>query len=145
MVNKFTIPHQYSMPHIESEMHKLAGSIFFAKCDFSHEYWQLPLDPTFQNCQYFLTPDVVYKSTRVLHGTTNSVAHLQPSLATEVPAELRHSWIHWLNDIPIHSDTPERLVNAVNLLLKMRARLDIHLHPSKCLLFRGKCAGPVAY
>ena len=42
-VNKVTVRSVWPMPHVESELVKLAGMICFATFEFSDDYWQLPL------------------------------------------------------------------------------------------------------
>jgi hypothetical protein len=79
-VNKQTVPLAWPMPHIESELSRLQGSTYFATFDLSHGYWQLELAPESQECQSFITPDGVFSPTRVLHGTSNAVLHLQAAL-----------------------------------------------------------------
>ena len=66
----------WPMPHLESIMQDLAGKSCFATFDLSQGYWQLPLHKDSQECQSFITQDGVFTPTRVLHGNTNSVAHL---------------------------------------------------------------------
>jgi hypothetical protein len=68
------------MPHVESELSRLKSSKFYAAFDLSHGYWQLPLAPESQKCQSFIIPEGVYSPTRVLHGTTNAVNHIQAVL-----------------------------------------------------------------
>lgn len=79
-VNKYTVKHNYPMPNLEQEVTKLAGSCHYARFDLSNRCWQLALDKKSQSLQPFITPDGVFTPTRVLHGTTNAVTHLQSSL-----------------------------------------------------------------
>lgn len=79
-VNRFTVRHHYPMPLLENKFTKLSGSKFYANVDLSHDYWQLPLHMDSQDFQSFLIPDGAYTPTRVLHWTTNAVAHLQSAL-----------------------------------------------------------------
>lgn len=56
-VNRFTTRHQYSMPILELEWTKLAGSRFYPKFDFVHSYCHLPLHTESRECRSFITPD----------------------------------------------------------------------------------------
>ena len=89
-INKFTVKHQYPMPNLEQELTTLSNSRFYATFDLSHGYWQLELDKDSQALQSFVTPDGIYSPTRVLHGTTNAVAHLQSSLAEVLPKNIKN-------------------------------------------------------
>ena len=77
------------MLNLEQELTKLTGASYFPTFDLSSGYWQLELDPASQELQSFITPDGIYSPTRVLHGTTNAVTHLQPSLMECVPVNLK--------------------------------------------------------
>jgi transposase InsO family protein len=134
-VNKFTVKHHYPMPHLEHELPKLSASQFFATFDLSHGYWQLELDESSQQLQSFITPDGIYTPTRVLHGTTNAVTHLQSSLAEAVPPTLRQFLLHWLDDVLLHHSTVEGLLDAVRQFLLLCVKLNLKLHPAKSVFF----------
>jgi hypothetical protein len=91
------------MPHIESELARVQGSCCFATFDFSHGYWQLPIAEDSQECQSFLTPDGVFTPTRVLHGNSNAVMHLQASLQG-ILTPLEKQLLYWLDDLPLYAD-----------------------------------------
>eukprot|EP00171_Calliarthron_tuberculosum_P003723 IDg3723t1 len=145
LVNSFTKQHHFPMPRLETELTKLAGSKCFANFDLSHGYWQLELAEDSRDCQSFITPDGVFTPTRVLHGTTNAVAHLQSSLSQEVPEELRTAWLHWLDDILLHNQSADRLLANIEALFKMCNKLNLKLHPGKCTLYATslRWCGPV--
>jgi hypothetical protein len=103
-VNKLTVPCAWPMPHIESELARLCHSSYFATFELSHGYWQLPLAPESQECQYFITPDGVLSPTRVLHGTTNSVTHLQ-AVFHEAFGSLAAHLLAWLDDLLLHASS----------------------------------------
>jgi len=134
-VNVFTIKHQYPMPNLEHELSELKDAVFFANFDMSHGYWQLLLSLISQECQSFITPDGVFTPTRVLHGTTNAVTHLQASLASVIPASLRPNILCWLDDILIHAPTVEKLFEFISMFFKLCVDYNIKLHPAKCILY----------
>lgn len=134
-VNRFTTQHQYPMPILEQELTKLADSRFYANFDFVHSYWQLPLHPESQECQSFITPDGVYSPTRVLHGTTNAVTHLQSSLTLTIPDKLKPNILLWLDDCLLHSPSVEHFLQCVRSFLSYCVEFNWKLHPAKCILF----------
>ena len=134
-VNKFTIRYLYPMPNIEIELTTVAGSKFFAVFDFSHSYWQLLLAKQSQECQSFITPDGIFTPTRVLHGTTNAVAHLQSSIAGIIPDDLKPNILCWLDDILLHAPTVDKLLESIQSFFGMCAEYNLKLHPAKCTLF----------
>jgi hypothetical protein len=107
-VNKHNLPNSWPMPHVESEVSRLHCSNYFDTFDLSHGYWQLPLAVEPQECQSFITPDGVYSPTRVLHGTTNAVTHMQ-SVLQEVLLPLAEHLLEWLDDLLLHASSIENL------------------------------------
>ena len=133
-VNKQTIPCSWPMPHIESELTRIRDSSYFATFDLSHGYWQLPLAPSSQDCQSFITPDGVYSPTRVLHGSSNAVTHLQASLQ-EVFRILQVHLLSWLDDLLLHSPTLPQFFEYLRTFFTLCRQHNLKLHPGKCVLF----------
>jgi RNase H-like domain found in reverse transcriptase/Reverse transcriptase (RNA-dependent DNA polymerase)/Integrase core domain/Integrase zinc binding domain len=133
-VNSQTVPCSWPMPHVESELARLKGSTCFATFDLSHGYWQLPLDPDSQECQSFITPDGVFTPTRVLHGTTNAVTHMQAVLS-EVFSSLNTHILAWLDDLLLHAASPGELLVYLRRFFNLCRNFNIKLHPGKAVLF----------
>ena len=134
-VNKYTEAHQFPMPVIEPELTKLDKSCYFATLDLSHGYWRMPLDPSSQSLHSFITPDGIYSSIRVLHGTTNAITHLQSSFSGLLPETLLSRILYWLDAILAHSVTVEDLLDWMRKCFEVCPASNIRLHPSKCVLF----------
>lgn len=134
-VNLFTIKHHFPMPNLDIEITKVKSSKYFANFDMSHGYWQLLLDVMSQECQSFITPFGIYTPTRVIHGTTNAVTHLQSSMMNIIPENLRPFLLIWLDDILIHAPTVENLMQSIQSFFGLCAEYNIKLHPAKCTVF----------
>lgn len=134
-VNKFTVRHQFLMPNLEHDMTKLVKAKVYATFDFSHGYWQFPLERSSQELQFFITPDGIYSLTTVMHGTTNAVTYLQSTFGTIVNNALRKALLYWLHDALLHHTGVEDLLKSVQTLFGMCARYNIKLHPAKCILY----------
>jgi hypothetical protein len=124
----------WPMPYVESEVSRLHGSNYFATFDLSHGYWQLPLAVESQECQSFITPDGVYSPTRVLHGTTNAVTHMQ-SVLQEVLLPLAEHLLAWLDDLLLHASSIENLFGYLRTFFGLCRNFNLKLHPGKCVLF----------
>jgi RNase H-like domain found in reverse transcriptase/Reverse transcriptase (RNA-dependent DNA polymerase)/Integrase zinc binding domain/Integrase core domain len=133
-VNKQTVPISWPMPHVESELSRLHGSNYFSTFDLSHGYWQLPLSRESQECQSFITPDGVYSPTRVLHGTTNAVAHLQ-SVLQGAFCPMAEQLISWLDDLLLHASSIAKLLEHLRSFFTICREFNLKLHPGKCVLF----------
>lgn len=134
-VNHFTVAYQYPMPNTEQEIFKVSGSKYFANVDFCQKYWQLALDPDSQPTQSFITPDGIYSPTRVMHGTTNAVMHLQSSIESKLPPSLRPHILLWLDDVLQHAATPEKLMDVMEECFAFCVKWNLKLHPAKCTLY----------
>jgi hypothetical protein len=136
-VNNQTVLCSWPMPHVESELARLRGATCFASFDLSHGYWQLPLASESQECQSFITPDGVFTPTRVLHGTTNAVAHMQAVLS-EVFLPLNAQLLAWLDDLLLHAAHPTDLLGYLREFFELCRSANVKLHPGKCVLFTCK-------
>jgi Reverse transcriptase (RNA-dependent DNA polymerase)/RNase H-like domain found in reverse transcriptase len=125
------------MPHLESELAKLQGSTCFATFDLSYGYFQLPLAPDSRECQSFITPDGVFSPTRVLHGTTNAVSHMQAVLQ-EILLPSVEQILAWLDDILLHAVTELELLTHFRALFLIFRQYNIMLHPGKCSIYATK-------
>lgn len=79
--------------------------------------------------------DGIYSPTRVLHGTTNAVTHLQSALDLTLPTNLRPFLLKWLDEILLHSPNEVVLLDNVLAMFKYCNYRQIKLHPLKCLPF----------
>lgn len=134
-VNHFTVPFQYPIPVVEHELTNTCKSKFFANVDFTHSYWQLRLHEDSQECQSIITPDGIYSSTRVLHGTTNAVLYLQSFLAPHLPPTLRDRVLLLVDDWLFHEETIENLLHSIRSFLAFCVECNWLLNPCKCNFF----------
>ena len=123
------------MPNLEHELSQLHSATCFANFDFSQAYWQVPLHPDCQHTQSFITPDGIYTPTRVLHGTTNAVLHLQSSFTAILPPSLHSNSIIWLDDIILYASSPQQLMHYIYLFFQMCRYYNLSIHPHKCILY----------
>jgi Reverse transcriptase (RNA-dependent DNA polymerase) len=121
------------MPHLESELSRVAGSQIFSTFDLSHGYWQLELSESSRDCQSFITPDGVYTPTRVLHGASNAVAHMQSSIQG-ILGDLSELMLVWLDDLLLYSRDERALIANLHRFFTLWRELNLKLHPGKCSL-----------
>jgi hypothetical protein len=122
------------MPHLDSELNRVAGSSVFATFDLSQGYWQLSLDVDSQDCQSFITPDGVFTPTRVLHGTTNAVPHFQ-ACVQGILGDLSENILAWLDDLLMYAMNEPALLKLLRLFFQLCRDYNLKLHPGKCVLF----------
>lgn len=132
--NSKTQPIQSAMPHLESRLQECQGSSYFAKIDFCHGYWQIPLH---QNCQEMFsiqTPLGVYTPTRVLQGGTDSGNHFQSVTQESFGARLTNV-LQWLDDFLIHAESEVHLLDTLEVFMTVCMETGFKLHAEKCQFF----------
>jgi hypothetical protein len=102
--------------------------------DLSYGNWQLTLSRESQECQSFITPEGVYSPTRVPHGTTNAVAHLQ-SVLQGAFCQMAEQLILWLDDRLLHASSLAKLFEHLRSFFTICRERNLKLHPGKCVLF----------
>lgn len=134
-VYSFTVKYQFTMPNLEQEWTKTAGSKFYASSDLSHSYLHLPLDVPSQTTQSFTTQDGIYSPTRVQHGTTSAVMYLQSILSSNISTNFRLNLLWCLDHDFFSRPNHWREPDAVKRLFPICAIFYFKLHPEKCFLF----------
>lgn len=132
-VNARTVPVQSAMPHFESSLQEDAGSIFFAKMDLAHGYWQIPLDPASEELMSIQTPLGVYTPTRLLQVGSDSGNHFQSVLQDRF-SEVK-KLLQWIDDFLIHSSSEADLLDSIETFLKICGEINPKVHAEKTCLF----------
>lgn len=123
------------MRNVEQDVSNVAEYEYYANVDFSHDFWQLPLDENSQECQSFIAYDGVFTPTRVLHGTINAVTYLQSTLAAVLPRDILDNVLYWLDDVLVHHKTIEGLLDTLERLFGIFKEYKLKLRPEKCCFF----------
>lgn len=90
-----------------------------------------------------MTPDGVYTTTRVIHGTTSAVTYLQSTLTHILPQDLLEHTLYWLEYILLHHASIDGLFSAMRKFFTMFKKRNLKLYPPKCCFFatKIKCCG----
>lgn len=88
-----------------------------------------------QDCHSFLTPEFVYTTTWVRHGTTNSESNFQSSLMAAVITFFRPTRLHCLDYILLYFITIPALFSVAQRLLQLWTNNNLHPHKSKCNMY----------
>jgi Reverse transcriptase (RNA-dependent DNA polymerase) len=122
------------MPHLESELSRVAGSQIFSTFDLIHGYWQLELSESSRYCQSFITPDGVYTTTRLLHGASNAVSHMQSSIQG-ILGDLSADMLACLDGLLLYSRDERALIANLHRFFTICRVFNLKLHPGKCSLY----------
>ncbi|CAN0316715.1 unnamed protein product [Scytosiphon promiscuus] len=77
VINVSTVPDPFPVPNLQSLGLLLANQRFFMSLDIFKGFWQIPLDVASQDVFTFVTPDGLWKPTRMPQGCRNATAHFQ--------------------------------------------------------------------
>ena len=138
-LNSRTIKDAYSLPRIEESLDCLNSACIFSSLDLKSGYWQVELDDDSVPLTAFTVgPLGLYECVRMPFGLTNAPATFQ-RLMESCLGELHLNWcIIYLDDIIIHSRTPEEhLVRLEGVFSRLRAA-GLKLKPKKCAFFKDR-------
>ncbi len=132
--NSSTVPIQSAMPHLESLLQDIEGSICFANVDLAHGYWQIPLAEESQEMMSIQTPIGVYSSRRLVQGGSDSGNHFQAVLGEKFQGRV-NNLIQWLDDFLFFARDEEGLLNDIQAFLKVCQEINLKVHAEKSSLF----------
>lgn len=143
-VNAATVPMTWPMPHIDSELSDMAGSLCFDVIDFVSGYWQLPLNESSQELLSFMTANMVVQPTRCTQGAKNAGANFQ-SKVEPLFTEIREMLKAWLDDFVLHCRTEEDLLDTLVIFFRVcrQSNLKVSIRKSKFFLRRVRWCGRI--
>ena len=132
------------MPHIDSELCDMAGSLYFAIIYFVIGYWQLPLAEESQELLSFMSSKHFVQPTRCTQGAKNADANFQ-SKVEPLFTIIREHMKTWLDDFVLHCRTAEDLLDTFlkYFIICREANLKISIRKSQFFLQRVKWCGRI--
>ena len=140
-LNARTIKDAYSLPRIEESLDCFNGAYIFSSLDLKSGYWQVELDnDSIPMTAFTVGPLGFYECVRMPFGLMNAPATFQ-RLMESCLGELHLNWcIIYLDDIIIHSRTPEEHIIWLRGVFKRLRTAGLKLKPSKCTFFKDRIA-----
>ena len=134
-VNAATMKESWPMPHLDSEILELKGSVCFAVLDFVSAYLQLPLHPdSYETCG-IVGPKWVIVSKRVLQGLAIAGSYFQ-STVEPLFQEMRNNMKAWLDDLKLHAGNEEKLLDLLERFFQICHEHCLFLPGKKSIFFR---------
>lgn len=112
-VSEFNLRLQFLKPLAENELSITASSEHIFNVDFVVGYWQFLLHEKSQVTQSFTTTDVIFSPTRIMHGSTSAVLHLQSTLSSASPSDLNQVLLCWLDDVLSYGQTMDEFLSRL--------------------------------
>uniref|UniRef100_H3GWP3 Reverse transcriptase domain-containing protein n=1 Tax=Phytophthora ramorum TaxID=164328 RepID=H3GWP3_PHYRM len=134
-INVLTDPMLWPMTDLEADLASAEGSEDYFTLDWWRGYWQLPLDEESQELFTIITHRGMVTPTRVLMGSSDSVAYCQGVVEQIFGPLLAQEILAWLDDILGFAKTPAALMKVLEHVLTLCEQYGLKLHPSKCCFY----------
>ena len=137
-VNKKVKTEHYGIPKLDTIIHHLTGSGFFAKGDNVNGYWQLDLAEESRKYTAFDCPVGAVEHCRVPQGYKNAGPWFQKCFEGVLGELLWKAILQYLDDSLLHAKTEKELLRILDLYFAILDKHNIKLHPAKFTLFARK-------
>lgn len=135
-LNKLTIKDRYPLVHIEDQISRLHGSVYYVSLDMAQGYHQIPVSESSIPKTAFVTPDGQYEYLRIPFGCSNAPAAFS-RLINQVLGDLRHTKVLvYLDDILIPSKTIADGLETLEEVLKLFRKANLKFNLDKCFFFK---------
>jgi Reverse transcriptase (RNA-dependent DNA polymerase) len=135
-LNRATIKNNYPLPRIEEVWDQLGGSIYFSAIDLRSGYNQIRIVEEDVHKTSFRTRFGSFDFLVVPFGLSNAPPIFQ-SVMNDVLREYLNDWcIVYLDDVLIHSLTPEEHLEHIELVFKTVREHKLYGKLSKCIFMR---------
>jgi hypothetical protein len=131
-LNAVTKKDAYPMTRIDDAISILGDNVYFTALDFASGFWQIGMDPHYQEKTAFVTQDGLYEFTRLPFGVVNGPASCQRRADTVLHGLKWKNCLVYVDDIVVFSPNfKQHLVDLAQVLQRLRdANLSLKL--SKC-------------
>jgi transposase InsO family protein len=137
-LNKKTVKQHYPLPHIDDQLDRLRGQVYYTSLDLSGAYHQVPMSSDARQKTAFITPDGVYCFKRMSFGLANAPSVFQRLINT-VLGNLRYDTaMAYLDDVIIPSKTVSEGLAKIKDVFERFRHANLTLNLTKCYFFMRK-------
>ena len=135
-LNAITKLDVFPLPTIDDSLDMLAHTQYFTTLDLASGYWQVPMEPQFQEKTAFCTPSGLYEFGVMSFGLCNAPATFQRLMESVLGGLARNSCLVYLDDILVICQSfGEHLKNLGQVFTHLR-EAGLCLKPKKCCLVK---------
>ena len=137
-VNNLTVKDGYPLPHIESNLHKLAGAKIFSSLDSAGAFHSLSISPESRDYTTFTSPFGTFRFKRMPFGLSNSPSaycRLVQLALERLPPGFA---VAYLDDILLYSNDEKDHLYHLGEILRVHAEVGMKVNIKKCKIFRSK-------
>jgi len=135
-VNAVTIKDAFPVPDVKDALGSLRGAKYFATIDLLSGYWQLGMSDRARERYAFCTRRALFEFTRMPFGLANA-----PSTFCRLMHSVLHDLLYticlcYLDDIIVYAETPQELIERLDVIFTRLHEHGLKAKASKCVLFK---------
>jgi len=135
-LNAVTKKDSYPIPRMEDCIDLLGDARVFSTLDCNAGSWQIPMAPDDIDKTAFTCHMGTYDYLKMAFGLTNAPAIFQRALDIFLSGMTSQTFLVYLDDVIVFSDSPENHVKAIDEALTRLGRAGVTLKAKKCQLFQ---------
>lgn len=125
-----------TMPNLDVDLERVAGSLFFGLFDFIKGYWQLPLDEASQEILSYMTHRKIYTPRRVPQGCSDAALYFQATMERCFTSLLYYHLLVWIDDLLLYAKTLDEYLDKLAELFSLVNELGFKLSATKSSVFK---------
>ena len=133
-----TIPDRYPSVLIQDIFDHMSGTTIFSTLDLQSGYWQIPVASKDQPKTSFTCFEGTFIFQRMPFGLSNAPAQFQRTMDKVLQGLIGKCCFVYLDDIVIHSTTPEQHAEHLSLVLQRLRKAGLRVKTKKCHFARDK-------
>jgi len=135
-LNAVTKKDSYPIPRMEDCINSLGDARVFSTLDCNAGYWQIPMALDGIDKIAFTCHMGTYEYLKMAFGLTNAPATIQRALDIILSGMTWQTFLDYLDDVNVFSDTPENHVKELGEALTRLGRAGVTLKAKKCQVFQ---------
>lgn len=133
-LNKVTRPWSYPLPHVQDVLERLGKSSYFAVCDITWGFWNVPVKEEDKDKTAFVTRGGQWRWEYMPFGLINAPATFQHLMNTLFDRNMYQDFLEiFIDDLCVHAATWDGFLSSLDRVLGVLSKSGLKLAPEKCV------------